>query len=31
MASAMSNVLLAVAMACLYLQLRLVRRRGAAA
>lgn len=30
MASAMSNVLLAVAMACLYLQLRLVRRQGAA-
>jgi putative spermidine/putrescine transport system permease protein len=31
MASAMSNVLLAVAMACLYLQLSLVRRRGSAA
>lgn len=31
LASAMSNILLAVALACLYLQLRLVRRQGAAA
>jgi putative spermidine/putrescine transport system permease protein len=31
MASAMSNVLLAVAIVCLYLQLRLVRRQGVAA